>query len=125
MKDKLHAKTLWCWLIFGAVMVSTSCAAAYADHERGSKILHEEMQQRLSKYAAVGDESGLRVLNSTLDAQLKLEEFLIKSREADHPKMAVWAPIVLTTIVSSVVSILTTLLTIHGGKHKANQHSSH
>jgi hypothetical protein len=62
MKQKFKAKSLACWLIFGAVAISTLSAAPPPDHERDSQYRHDDMQERLAKYAAAGDEGGLRVL---------------------------------------------------------------
>jgi hypothetical protein len=68
------------------------------------------MQNKLKQYADAGDEKGLHVLNAQLDAQLKLEDFLIKYREADNAPTFVWGTIVLPGFVSIIASVVTTLL---------------
>jgi hypothetical protein len=122
MKKKLDTKTPSCWLVFGAVFLLTAGAASSSEHENASKVHYNEMQKKLSKYA--DDESRLRVLNFELDAQLKLEEFLIKFREAEHPKMTFWAPIVVSATVSGIVSLSIALLTRRRRGDGVREHSS-
>jgi hypothetical protein len=84
-----------------------------SDHERDSKRRHKEMQDKLGELVAASDEAGIRLLSARLDAQLKLEDFLIRFREANHAKLKVWSPI----FVSGAVSLIVTLLTLFLGKH--------
>ena len=81
---------------------------SFDNHETESRARYIDMQDRLTKCAADGNAAGLDLLVAQLDAQLKLEDFLIKFREADHVKIKVWG----TMFVSGIVSIITTLLTI-------------
>ena len=75
----------------------------YDTHENDSVARYNEMQERLTKTT---DETGLKVLSAQVDIQLKLEDFLIKFREADHAKIEVWVPIFLPPAVSILVAIL-------------------
>lgn len=112
MRNKLNTKCLLCSLVLCAVAASAIGASSLDEHETASKTRYNDMQDRLSRYAALGDEAGLRLLTAQLDAQLKLEDYLIKFREADHAKATLWIPILLSSILSSVVSVITTLLTL-------------
>jgi hypothetical protein len=76
----------------------------FEDHEGGSKTRYTEMQRKLAESA--DDEGALRLLAARLDVQLKLEDFLIKFREAEHRWLRVWGPILTSAIVSIVVVVL-------------------
>jgi hypothetical protein len=65
----------------------------FKEHEPLSKDRDNDMQEHLKQYVALGDEAGMRRLNLQLDAQLKLEDFLIKFREANHAWIWVWSPV--------------------------------
>jgi hypothetical protein len=110
MKDKLDPKGLLFGLVLGAVIVLGIGAASFTTHENDSPGRYSVMQDKLKQYGDAGDEKGLHVLNAQLDAQLKLEDFLIKYREAEHAKAFVWGTIVLPGIVSIIASVVTTLL---------------
>ena len=113
MKNKLDTKSMICGLVLGAMTVLATGATSFDDHEAGSKTRYSDMQDRLTSYVAAGDEKGIHLLTAQLDAQVKLEEFLIKFREADHAKTTVWAPIFLSGALSSIISVVGTLLTNH------------
>ena len=84
----------------------------YTEHESNSITRYNEMQDKLNKHAAAGDEAGLRLMAAQLDAQLKLEDFLVRFREADHAKIKVWGTIFVSSIVSIILAIITTLVTM-------------
>jgi hypothetical protein len=112
MKNKLDTKSLLCGLVLGAVVVLAIGATSPADHEAASKTRYSDMQDRLTKCVATGDRSDLSLLTAQLETQLKLEDFLIRFREADHAKTMMWS----TVFLSSIVSVLTTLLTMRARK---------
>ena len=66
------------------------------------------MQSRLNKSVEARNEAEVRLLGVQLETQLKLEEYLIKFREADHATLTVWTPL----FASAIVSLITTLLTL-------------
>jgi N-acetylglucosamine kinase-like BadF-type ATPase len=78
----------------------------FDNHETLSKRHYEEIQRQLDSCAERGDIDGLRLLSARLDAQMKLEEYLVKFREAEHAKFDLYWKFILT----SAGSILATLL---------------
>ena len=80
--------------------------SCFEDHETDSKIRYTKMQKKLIECAESGDEAGLRFLATQLDAQLRLEDFLLKFRESEHAWLKAWAPIFTSAIVSIVVVVL-------------------
>ncbi len=112
MKNKLPTKGLMCGLVFFVAALSAIGASSFDNHEIDSKDRYTKMQDRLNQCFETGDEKGLHLLTDQLETQLKLEDFLIKFREAEHAKITVWVPIFLSTIVSGVISVLTTVLTM-------------
>ena len=54
------------------------------------------------------DTAGLEDLRRRLELQLKIEELIVKWREAEHPKWKVYGPLLLSliAIVVSVASLL-------------------
>lgn len=83
----------------------------FEDHEPLSKARYNEMQGKLDTYVTEGNEGGMRLLAARLDAQLKLEDFLIRFREAEHAWVKVWATIFISAAVSLTVSVLAALVT--------------
>jgi hypothetical protein len=81
----------------------------FEKHEPLSRARYNQMQGKLDTSAAADDEAGMRLVAVRLDAQLKLEEFLVRFREAEHAWVRVWAPIFLAVAVSAIVSLLTVL----------------
>jgi hypothetical protein len=73
------------------------------DHETSSKERYKEFQKELEQAT---DSEAIKTLAARVDVQLKLEDFLTKSRVAGHPKMAVWGPIFVPAIVSVIVATL-------------------
>jgi hypothetical protein len=60
-------------------------------HEGASKKRMECFQKELNSTG--GDDTALKRINARLDAQMKIEDFIVKSREANHPKLKAWGPI--------------------------------
>ena len=92
-------------------MVLSSCKSydpnypIYSTHEDSSKTRYEEMQKLITQYAKDTCETRLKLLSARLDAQLKMEDYLIKFRQADHAKDILWTPIWIS-ILSLGLSIL-------------------
>ncbi len=80
-------------------------------HEDRSKAFYQTVQKKLEDYSEKGDTNGLQFLTAQLDAQLKLEEFLIRSREAGHVKFTLFGS-VWSTLSTAAVSVVTTLITL-------------
>jgi hypothetical protein len=77
----------------------------YSTHEDSSKTRYEEMQKNITQYAKDTSETRLKLLSARLDAQLKIEDYLIKFRQAGHAKDVLWTPIFISG-VSLLLSIL-------------------
>jgi hypothetical protein len=75
-----------------------------ATHEEDSKDFYIRTQDRLEHEGL-----DLKQLGSELDARLKLEDFLIKFREAEHAKVKIWGTIFVSGLVSLIVALLTLL----------------
>lgn len=82
-------------------------------HEDDSRDRFNYWQERLNMYGALRNAGGIKNLVAEMDAQLKLEDFLIKFRESEHAKIKVWG----TIFAASIVSLITALLTL--GLHKS------
>ena len=89
-------------------------------HEEQSKAFYETIQKKLTDCAEKGDTNGLQFLTAQLDAQLKVEEYLIRSREAGHPKFALFGS-VLSTALTAFVSVVTTLITLYVRRTSAEE----
>ena len=74
------------------------------DHETGSKARSIRMQADLNACTTLDQ---VEFLSAKLDAQLKLEDYIVKFRQANHAWFAVWTPLYLTAIVSIVVALIT------------------
>ena len=118
MKTTLPVVLMACTVILlpvsGRAQAPKPTATNYSQHEEESKDRYNALQDSLTKYAEARDEAGLRFLNAHLDAQLKLEDYLIKSREAEHANVMVFGPIYVAALsagVSLAVALLTTLVT--------------
>jgi hypothetical protein len=79
----------------------------FTSHEDDSKTFYGEAQDRLKNYT--GKEPEVKQLGLELDTRMKLEDFLIKFREAEHAKIKVWGTIFVSGLVSLVVALLTLL----------------
>ena len=78
-------------------------------HETASKQRYDDFQIELKKTT---DGEALKILKDKVEIQLKLEEFLVKSRQGGHPKMTVWGPLIVPAVVSLIVAILAVLATL-------------
>lgn len=67
-------------------------------HETQSEERQEALQTELNNFGA--DESELKRINAKLDAQLKVEDFRIRWREANHAWSKVWAPTFISVVVA-------------------------
>jgi|GEM_PF-6901883 len=75
------------------------------NREELNKARYCDLQQALDN--AVNDDAALRILAAKVDIQLKLEDFLIKSREADHAKLYVFGPIFASSaVIAAIVSLI-------------------
>ena len=68
-------------------------------HEKESEARVTRFQERLNTHDK--DDPDLKVLNARVDTQLKIEDLMIRWREANHAKFKVWAP----TIISIMVAV--------------------
>ena len=89
-------------------------------HEKRSEAFYQDIQKQLKDFAEKKDTNGLQFLTAHLDAQLKVEEFLIRSREAGHPKFALFGSI-LSTALTAFISVVTTLITMHVRRTPADE----
>ena len=80
------------------------------DHENRSKKRYCLWQDSLDKYFvdATNDDE-LKKLAAKLDVQFKLEDFLLRFREAEHAKLKVWGTVFTAGLVSLVVALLNNL----------------
>lgn len=77
-------------------------------HEQESKKRYKDFQASVDQSPPLKKED-LECLNARIDAQMKLEEFLVKSREAGHPKATAWlSPAV--SVAGAVVSVVSLFL---------------
>lgn len=95
----------------------------YDNHEPDSLTRYCEMQERLNACVAAAksskpDEVGLHLLADQVDVQLKLEDFLLRSREANHAWTRVWGPIFAPAAVSFLVALITTITALLLHSHK-------
>jgi hypothetical protein len=70
------------------------------DHETDSKARVIRFQQDLN--ANGSNEAELKNINTRVDTQLKIEDFMIRWREANHAKSKVWAPLLISGFVALV-----------------------
>jgi hypothetical protein len=86
--------------------LSAEAASELTNHEKASIRRYSELQAAIDKIPIdSSDGPSLANLSSRLDAQLKLEEYIVKFRAANHPKLALWAaPILTSGVVSAVIS---------------------
>jgi hypothetical protein len=90
----------------------------YSGHEDSSKARYEKMQIMLDSCVAKKDTNGIRFLSSQLDAQLKIEDFFIKFREAEHIKFTLFGSVSLTLLVSILTSVVTLVVVRQSGWKK-------
>src|SRR6185436_18020761 len=58
----------------------------YNHHEDSCKSYYEKKQKKLNSYDLPKDTGNLRSLSIELDTRIKMEDYLIRSREAEHIK---------------------------------------
>jgi hypothetical protein len=71
--------------------------SAEQKHERESQDRVKCFQSKLTE-KTTDDE--LKLINARLDAQLKIEDFMVKWREANHAWAKVWAPTFISVVVA-------------------------
>jgi hypothetical protein len=88
----------------------------YETHEPDSITRYCDMQERLNTAVAAAKSSkpdeALHLLADQVEVQLKLEDFILRSREANHPWTRVWGPIFAPAAVSFLVALITTITTL-------------
>jgi hypothetical protein len=106
-------------LVLVGILVSCSQPNdEYTNHENDSKSRYIQMQKELNTYVEKRNVDSLRFLAAELDAQLKLEDFLIRFRQVDSVKFTLSGPLI-TGILTAIVSVTTTLLTLFYAKKKS------
>jgi hypothetical protein len=80
----------------------------YTNHEGNSKVRFYNIQTELATCVKNKDLKGIELISAQLDAQLKLEDYLIKFRQVDGVKLMTLS----TVLVPALVSILTAFLTL-------------
>jgi hypothetical protein len=97
-------------------------SSLFLNHEERSKDRYRDAQLKLDKYfVKVIDENSLKTFAAKLDAQLQLEDFLMKFREADHPKWSVWGTIYAGAAGALIGVLLTLVGTLLTPKNTASQ----
>ncbi len=89
---------------------------SYDKHEDESKERYNAMQASLNRYVETKDSAELQLLGLQLDAQLKLEDYLLRFRQAEHAKFEVFSPLVIagmSAVISLIVALVTSLLVRH------------
>jgi hypothetical protein len=94
----------------------------FVNHEDLSKDRYRDAQLRLDNYFVnVNDQHSLKTFAAKLDTQLKLEDFLIKFREADHAKWQVWGTIYAGAVGALIGVLLTLVGTLLTAKNTTSQ----
>jgi hypothetical protein len=79
------------------------------DHEDDSHDRIMGFQQALLIPSAPASGDSVEALSRSLEAQLKIEELIIRSREADHAEFTVYGSLI-TTLIAAAVGALTSLI---------------
>lgn len=82
----------------------------FANHEEESKTRAVEFQKALD--AAGADPKALETLNLRVETQLKIEDFIIRFREAEHAKISLWTSRFIP-LAAAVAGALVTLIVKH------------
>ncbi len=69
------------------------------EHETDCKARVKRFQDDLNSNS--NDHAELNILNTRVDTQLKIEEFMIRWREANHAWFNVWAPTIVSVVVAA------------------------
>jgi hypothetical protein len=120
-KGESKMSTFKCVLLCVLAGMLFSCSKPDS-HENRSKAFYEAIQKNLEDCRKKGDTNDLQFLSAQLDVQLKLEEFLIRSREADHVKFTLFGS-ALSTLATAAVSVVTTLITLFVRRTSAKKNS--
>jgi len=67
-------------------------------HECASKKRVEVFQSELDAKGA--NDNDLKQINARLDAQLKIEDFMVKWREANHAWLKLWGPLFISVVLA-------------------------
>jgi hypothetical protein len=87
------------------------------NHEKESKGRYDEQQEWLMKYfKSTEHDQDIKKFTDVLKAQLKLEDFLVKFREAEHATWQVWGTVFAGTLGGLIGSVLTLMGTRIGGR---------
>ena len=89
----------------------------YSHHEDSSKARYEEMQTDMTEYAKDTNDTRLKLLSNKLEVQLKIEDYMIRYRQAEHAKNILFIPIFISSL-SALLSILTFIYTISSNRKK-------
>jgi hypothetical protein len=91
-------------------MLPSEVASYFATHEDKSKTRAAEFQKALD--AAGVDPKALETLNLLVETQLKIEDFIIRFREAEHAKISLWASRFIP-LAAAIAGVLVTLIVKH------------
>jgi len=80
--------------------------SVYKNHEELSKIRYAKMQMKFDSCFEKSDINGLTLLSNELDIQMKIEDYRIRFREADHPKYSIYYTVIIPAIVSLCVALI-------------------
>jgi hypothetical protein len=92
---------------YGLYKRSPKKDSAFDCHEKKSKERYNDLQDYIDKI----DKNSPNYFKDRLDAQIRLEEFLLKWREAEHAQAWTWVP-VLGTPALSVLSLVVSFLAL-------------
>lgn len=81
------------------------------NHEAMSKERYCLFQEELDK--ATNDDAALKILAAKVDIQLKLEDYLIKAPEAEHPKASAWRSLIIPIVTLVVSAIISYVVAVH------------
>jgi hypothetical protein len=85
----------------------------YANHETLSHERYEAMQAELDSCRTEKDTSTLNFLSARLEVQLKLEEYRIKFREAEHVKFSLFFSVIWTALGTVFTGFITLYIAYH------------
>jgi len=85
---------------------------AKPSYENDRKIRIETWDAQLKELASKNDSSGAATLKTLIDAELAFAELRIKVRQAGHPKVTAWLPVILPTLGAILGAILGGLLRV-------------
>jgi hypothetical protein len=80
------------------------------EYEDECKLRIELWHGQLKDLGSKSDSSGVATVKALIDAELALAEVRIKVRQAGHPKLTLWLPIIFPTLGAILGAILGGLL---------------